>query len=719
MRSPWVIAIALAACSQARGAQLGEPYAMNISKAEARSTLIEFVENLHLAQTPIQLGAADANVTEREGVARLVRSYRIAARKAALPLKDAPYLPILAGELVGRLYPVMYDEAYARNLKEKFDAIGYETIFDLFMDGLVKGQLPEDPGIRAAAKRIGRCLPKRVIAGKSDACRLDPSDQLDEPGTFKKGWVKAACVLRLPFPSHCSTRKVIYDAAKRHLIAFKKDPKFRELVETEFRKQFPQAFRDGFLQEIATRMRGFPAVIGAKFGGERDPLWEEETPLVDSDAMDADGGQGRFTMREFARGLRADVEAAALLAASSDAGARSLAAPLFYGAANRILLLTGGSETTWDGSRFVLADSAPVDPDDPKKLPVFATNAFGGWSGLWKGEGPGFSPWDWAAYDPSQWLRVFPSEFVFGPRGQPSAAPGVEIFETLDDLAELLVASAAFLRETRPGSGVLARYFADPGDAAAMERLLDPASPILFPREGRRLAVGVIAAILQNLAVPASGHLELVPPGTPGAELGMIFHDRLGLTSRENGATVRGVGRVLIVADYLERTLEGDPDLPAELAAKLPQLARAVQAGAVWLGAKGQEMDGGFRDRLGEPLTGGRSLANSVSSLRAMTAAFDASQTLLLQLRIRQGWAFLDARLWAPTGSARSIEGSDEPAPPSELWALLSLWEKTRRSAVFPALAGEVDWNAWTARFDQLRARLRAQFLTLQGPEPL
>jgi hypothetical protein len=162
--------------------------------------------------------------------------------------------------------------------------------------------------------------------------------------------------------------------------------------------------------------------------------------------------------------------------------------------------------------------------------------------------------------------------------------------------------------------------------------------------------------------------------------------------------------------------------VPEALLALAPQLDMALQLGAMVLGAQGQEADGGFRDLLGVSQTSGRKLHTQITATRALSRAYKETEMLVHLFRIKQAWLFLD-KLWGPGTSPRGLEGAGGVGvPASVLWDFANLWEETNR-VIRPKLDGtnapEIDWNTWAARFEQLRAKLKAQLRSDAGPAPI
>jgi hypothetical protein len=96
----------------------------------------------------------------------------------------------------------------------------------------------------------------------------------------------------------------------------------------------------------------------------------------------------------------------------------------------------------------------------------------------------------------------------------------------------------------------------------------------------------------------------------------------------------------------------------------------------------------------------GLRLSDAVVGMRALTRAYNSSEMMVLALRIKQGWLFLD-RLWGAEVQCN--------VAPSLRWELLNLWEETQRvvrARLNSEFAPEVDWGRWESRFMRLRQEL-------------
>lgn len=672
-------------------------YDLEVPRGEARAALNGLLDHL-ASDGDSQTGGRRETLHH---ALKLSHSYRSLKSTSILPLKEAPYLGLVLLERTSELYPAAYDEAWRREYERMVVHVPLETLLDGFMQAILDGTLPA--AIRREAKGIDACLARKVLAGKGPRCVLDPSDRISEPSFAQMFWVKMDCSLHLNAMDTCHIRKVIYNKAKRALISARGNPDVRRIIEQAFGQRFPQEFRDGFLAELARQYQGFPQLLTAKFNGQFDAqLWGPKSPLVEPD----DEAQGRISTLGFAKGLSADIRLAAELAATNDPKLRGAASALFYAAANRLLMLMGGSAAVWNGQTFQIVGSPNVDPRRPRDPPVFAGAPFGGWGlDFVSGSPIVFSAWDWETYDPATKLRIFPSVFQIGARGAPRLAPNVTPVQGLADISALASALVDFLRATR-SDGPLARYF---GEEDQMGDLLKPDSPLIFPKRGRVLAVGVLGAVLQNLI---HSHLEL------GEGTDLRFYDRLGPSGREgNPVPVEAVGRLLLTASDVQSIL-GDPDVPEQLRAFSGRLEAGLLLGSVLMSNIGMNGDGGFRSVWGQSLESRRSLADAVPGLRSLIRSYNYRQVLLTKLAIQAGWNFLD-RFWGDRRFPSLIEGEGgHEVSPSLLWEILLLWREAQAHAR-PGIGSDIDWSKWEQRMGQLEWKLKEQLYSETGPAPV
>jgi hypothetical protein len=281
-------------------------------------------------------------------------------------------------------------------------------------------------------------------------------------------------------------------------------------------------------------------------------------------------------------------------------------------------------------------------------------------------------------------------------------------------LADLLSGLNEFLIETRPENGAFARFFGPESQAAD---LLQPDKPLIFPLEGRTLAIGVLAGALKNMIAPRFGHLVLKQQGDPNFGLGIEFVEQVDLLKGRRAdlpTSTSAVARTLLAAGALRETLRTDPDVPAELQELLPRLDEIQQIGSIYLGAQAQLGDGGFTRFLGSSSSGDRLALDTVLGIQALTAAWNKSDLLLLLVRIHQGWLHLENRwneiepLVVAGASIRELR--ERGVSPSELWHWLKLWRMTQakvRPRLEQGVTPPVSWNSWDERMRALERNLR------------
>ena len=612
-----------------------------------------------------------------------VASYR---RGSGLPpfllLRDAPFFGFLLQSQTEAIYAAAYEGAFQEQYRKYVENPDLELILDQFLEAYLEGVLPSD--LAQTADRLGFCLSEKVLRGKSSDCTLDRSEQVHPPGALRLALAKLSCIL--PVPTACDVRRWLYDEMKPDLIEAKKT----RALEKPFMAVFPKRFREEFLITLANQKEHFSDLLAKKFSAASPGVLDWTTlPLIEQMAaveIDEQVPVRKVTLSSFAQGLRADVGAARWLPNRSDA------ALLFFAAANRLLMLTGGSQARWAEDHFVLSSQSLFDPAQPKKAPLFDAVPFGGWALGKVQQTLGFSPWDWSKYNPAsspreESTRLFPSELLLTSTGVPlTNGSDLGTVEKTEDLAELLWALSDFLKATRQG-GVLAQHF---GSAQNLGALLDPTRPVVFPQEGRLLAMGIVAGVLKNLTWPEGGHIEAVDPFTPEGGLGLRFHDAITLNGRVVGpASTRSLSALLFSIAQLRRSLEGDADVPADLVALLPKLDQAVQVGALTLVAQGQAPNGDFTETLTlSPQTeasGG--WKTGIPGVRALTQAYARSETLVLKLSLIAGWESLERLRVHASQEVRLDEGLR--------LQLLDLWVETEAYGVRRALNSSVNWLVW------------------------
>jgi hypothetical protein len=637
----------------------------------------------------------------------------------SLTIQNAPYPDALLAARLPTLWEGLWAETYAAERTRIVENTPLELIFDGLLDGYISGTLPPDLASQAGA--IGKCLAKRAVAARSESCPLDPSDATRKVSSVKLAWLKLECGM-LNFTKGCKVRQALYDATKADLIeARKSNPALRAMIEAEFEKQFPVQFRESFLATMNEKRGAIGTLISSKFDrASVDAFWGSDARLVEPEERTSDA----VTLRSFARGLENEITTAALLQKDPDPTRRGVAASLFYAAANRLLALSGGTKVVWlsEYKSFQPDPAVPFDPALPARAPVLSQVSFGGWGvGMLAGK-PGFSAWDWAGYDPlaedgvESRIRLFPDRWRLGAHGQGTfVGDPQDMTENLGDIADLLSALDVFLNETHPERGAFARFFGPESQAAD---LLEPGKPLIFPLEGRTLAVGVIAAALKNVIAPKYGHLIVKEQGSPDFGLGIELVEKTDLVHGRRPdlpTSSSAVARVLLAAGALRETLRDDPDVPAELRDLLPRLDEIQQIGSIYLGAKAQLSDGGFTRSLGTNSIGDRVAVDTLESLQALSAAWNKSELLLILVRIHQGWLHLENR-WSEieplvVAGVPLRELKDRGILTSELWEWLRLWRITQpkiRSKLGPGFSPSIPWDQWEIRMQALEQNLRS-----------
>jgi hypothetical protein len=468
-------------------------------------------------------------------------------------------------------------------------------------------------------------------------------------------------------------------------------------------------------------------LISSKFQSSYNQKLWTQAPLVDTDNPNAP-----TTLHAFAAGLRVDMRAATNFANSTNPQMKAMAGPLFYAAANRLLVLMGGTQAQWDGSKFVPAPGDAFDPKNPKKAPVFATTRFGGLTAKMENGQAVSSTLDIANYDPTKSpLQIFPSSFTIGANGVPSL-PKTGSVETVSDLADLMSALTDFL-ELSTATSALSPHFASGAD---LTRIVDKNDPALFPSEGRQLAAGLIAAELQNMLAP-QGHLELpsnlLSPAATGPSdpdhtgaFGIKFYDQVGLNGRIAGKVpTDGLSRLFFeAARFSDLIGTGDPDLPAALTALRADLDEGVQIWLLSVLGSIQNNDGGMSETFGATESSGRTLLTQLDTLKSLTIGYKAGGSGIVRQGIHDAWNFLDRYFVAGNSGGQwlgvepAANSPQSAASKQALWAALNLWDHTVGSPIYrdmmdpkndPAWANSHGWDRWQARFDALRQQLQNQ----------
>lgn len=644
---------------------------------DARTMLVTMAETGSRTVSPAQ-------------VRKLVESYRLDSGAAFLPLATAPYPRFLINAQIGEIYPALYQSA----LDDFLNHIPLDLLYDGVL-GMVKDEkVPE--AMKEKLSKIGERMASRAIKGKSTKCELDLSPTLDKPSTFSLIMLKIDIFGMI---STCTYRQRLFNAMKADLIEAAKQPATKALVKEQAKTQFPSEFRKGFLEKINTTLADFPALVNEKFGAcaggdctSLHPIWGAHGSIMET-SPDAETRDGRrvVTLKAFAQGLLADLFAAQILIESSDAKDRSLAAGLFYAVVNRWLLLTGGVSADWDEKRKEI----PVaQMGEGMKPPKFKEAAFGGWGVESEGFGVSMSAWSWGDYhptadkDPSP-LRLFPTRFEIDSAGVASISDISDAYQTNDDLSYMLLAVSEFLKATQPGTP-FAKFF---GGKEQVGDLLDPKKPMLFPTEGRMVAVGVLSAVAQNLLNPTIGHVASKATGLP-----LVFRDHAAFGSlSDSDIDTRGVASLLVAASKLRRTLKVDPVLNEEpkLRSVLSDVDVLVQVGALVIGRDAQGFDGSVRAKIhssDQTVTLGSQLAAIRIFLAAFNDAEDSTKANFVQARLVAALQYFFA------------QQLNDPAK-LDLEArlnVLAVWNQCQ--AAIRNIRSDLPWSDWEEKIRGVRA---------------
>lgn len=683
---------------------------LKISHSDARETVLEMLK--------------DGDSETLGNVADMIREYRTEPAPGTQSIRDGAYVGFVIQNYIAApdSWKTLYDAQYKVAYKKNVDDITYEGLLDVLMSAVVANELP--PEVKKTGDQIGVCLAKKVMAGAGDACKLDNSDTIPpKPSVIELGWMKLTCGIPVISGSSCCARKAVFNYAKQQLI----DAKKQNVMAKVFPAIFPQQFRSAIIDGATEKRKNITRFISEKFGTEpNDSFWN--APLID-----LQDGTGKVTgLKEVSTGLATDIRAAAALEATHP----EMAAPLFYAASNRLLTLMGGNGAIWDANAGKFLGDA-YDPNNPTKAPLFQTARFGGISFLLdpKTQKETAATWDVSSYTPSAVddpktgahhspLQLFPSEFVLGANGVPALVPEVATSESMGDLGELMGALMDYFELTAAGS-TLSKHFAPSTD---FDKIISDKDPAAFPREGRQLALGLMASAVQNLIVP-NGHVTIPNPDTiPTAptdgdphsgSFGLEFYDEIGLAGRLDGRVpTASLAKVFDGAERLGRVIGGkDPDVPDSLASFKSDLNKAVDLATYTMIAKAQQTDGGFTDFIGDP-TGPRSLDTQVSVLKTLNEVYDRTRTPLLRLCMKETWQYLD-QIYRKEGIG-SLSGPT-------LWRLLALWTQTKSTAIYADLMdptkdsdwGAHGWDIWETRSQDLRKSLKDKLKSQSRPQDL
>jgi hypothetical protein len=668
----------------------------------------------------------------QQKVAGLLEAYRLGPVPNTPTIAGAPFVGYVFENQILPGYAATYDSQYADAYKDNVTNINLEGIYDLFMDEIINKGLTGD--LAKTGKEIGVCMAKKIKRAKSDSCKLDGSDHPDKaPSILELGVMKYTCGVPLleDIDSACKVRQAVFADAKPTIIKARD----QGLIAKAFVAAYPTLFRSTLLDGVNDDRTGIGQLVSSKFKSTYNSKIWTQAPLID-----LDNPNGQATLHAFATGLRVDIRAASLFDGSTDPQLKALAGPLFYAAANRLLVLMGGTEAKWDGTKFVPTPGDAFDPKNPKQSPSFVTERFGGITAMSLAGHEVSSTIDIANYDPTlaknpSPLQIFPSTFTLGQNGIPTLQnnPSGSV-ETLSDLADLMGALTDFLTLSTATSS-LSPHFASGAD---LTRIVDKDDPALFPKEGRALAAGLIAAALKNMLAP-QGHLEL--PSALGAQtssaddpdhtgaFGIKFYDQVGLKGRLPGKVpTDALSRLFLeAARFSDLIGTDDPDLPAQLTTLRSDLDEGVQIWLLSVLSKVQNPDGGISEIFGAKESTGRTLLTQIDTLKSLTIGYKTGGSGVVRQTIHDAWTFLD-RYWVngqwlavePAGgvAGQSTQAISQAASKVALWSALNLWDHTISSPVYkdlmdpkndPAWASSHGWDKWQTRFDALRTQLQNQ----------
>ena len=653
---------------------LGEVYELSIPKKDTRATLLQYLQNVKLRSSSHLNDGPDANSVS----SKLMRSYRYSSEDVLFPINSAPFPRYAVFTEIDSIYSSAYDATFSDLTG------GYEPMMDALMQEIETRQVPDE--LKFAGHLLGKGIAKRVLGGKSPKCVLDPSPTEKAPSIWTLLLMKIDFIHVM---SDCEVRTIVYNELKTKV--------------NKLKLKFPSMYHKEFLATIHDKVANFPQFVSAKFQADVDLLWGTHGSVLDSLVEETQENQEKISLGSFAADLRTDLAEASLLIQSSDKKDRGLATALFYSAANRLLIIMGGSEASWNGHDLIYKDGEKFDKKSPKKAPVFAETKFGGWGASLGKNGPEFSPWDWSGYSPSGAnptpLRLFPSEFVVDANGVAQAIPGQPMVQKLDDLADVLLAAVDFLAATAP-SGPFGKYFIP---TSQLGDILHEEKPGFFPREGRMLAMGLLGGIAQNLIVPALGYIEQTNQG-----LHLVFHDSVTFDGRAStDISMRGISHLLMAAGSLRQEMANDPDMPDALKALAPQLDTVLQFGAIALGMETQLPGGNFKELLYSSRPDA-SLESTIVVMRGIMKAYNTSGVPILRIRLEGGWKYLMSEIAA---------GHLKEAHPDTLWELENLWEESQ--IMMRPNYPDRDWGTLEKEMDKLRSDLNDQMATRHGPVAL
>jgi hypothetical protein len=247
-----------------------------------------------------------------------------------------------------------------------------------------------------------------------------------------------------------------------------------------------------------------------------------------------------------------------------------------------------------------------------------------------------YEPWNFET-DLKEGQKLVPTQIILDRNGAVDSAATQrrigEPVQELEVLTQMLKASAVFLELTHPDSGAFREYFG-PQDNAS--ELLNPESKMIFPHEGRSLAVGVLATAAQALVNLDRGHIEKVPHG-----LRISFRDPVSFSKRGSQVKSASVGDFLSAIPPLIRTFSEDPAVPPELKEQAPLLDTVLAMGALVLGRYSQEgQTGRFSEFLQEHVTPQTPLLprSLVRGVLGFTSAYERAASGLMRARLLTSW---------------------------------------------------------------------------------
>jgi hypothetical protein len=755
----WNLTVGLNVCfAQAQS------YDLQISHGDARDTLLEMLKEPSIPA---------------EKIAQMVRSYRSTPVPGIPTIQDGPYVGfILQNQIADDSHDPTCKVDATHDCKSSWETIrdGQEKsfydeyvnqltpsgLYDLLMKAIANNVLPAG-SLKKTGDQIGSCLAEKIEkgAGEKSCPALDDSSSLgSRPSVLKLAWMKYTCFM--PFvTSPCNARHTVYAYAKPMLLENLKpvedhhkpvmcntpltmeSHQCKNILDEYFPQIFPPLLRTLLLSGVNGIRATIAQFASGKFGAEPDLAFWSGSPLIDlQDPKNYSSDPAKVAystnLGEFAQGLAADMRASSALVKSNP----ELAAPLFYAAANRLLVLMGGIEATWDpaGKRFAPAPGNQFDPEKPLAAPVFQKDTFGGFGVVNSSSGPVVKTWDISNYDPtSSPLELLPSQFYLGAESVPSLIPDKDPIETMEDLGQTMSALMDFL-ELSESTAPLASHFVDVDAPGGSDKLTDDKDPALFPSQGRVLAIGMIVAMVRNMiapnghvVVPDSSSTQTLPEDEHSGLLGFRYYDQIGLKGRVEGKVpTTALASVFGAAARFSRLAgNNDPDVPKALLDLKTDIDKAVELSMLSMVARSQQIDGSFVHFMGDPSTSPKELDTQIQAMTALETVYDQSHSPAQRLSIRQAWSALD-QFWAsgddtPTGVLGGGGGNQDSVSPILLWRTVNLWNLTMSTAIYtdlmnPALDatfGKNGWDKWQARFEALRAKLIAQLDSSLGPEPI